>query len=121
MNNVGELYLRKGLLDYASVVFKMATEAAPEITHYFYNLGITYSEIGMRKQAEKALADGWERDPGDFECASELAQMQFTMKKFIAASLTLETFIELNPDHRRVPELRARLTMLKRKMAEGNG
>ena len=118
LNNVGELYLRKGLLDYASMVFKMATEAAPENTHYFYNLGITYSEIGMRKQAEEALAAGWQLDPCDFECASELAQVQFTLKKYAAAAQTLESFLELNPDFRRGPELRARVTMLKRKIEQ---
>lgn len=113
-NNVGELYRRKGLLDYAAMVFKMATEIAPEFSHYFYNLGITYFEIGMYPQAEEAFTKAGVLDPKDYEYATELAQVQFTQKKFEAAANTLERFLKDQPEHDRAPETRARLAMLRR-------
>jgi Flp pilus assembly protein TadD len=113
-NNVGELYRRKGQLDYAAMVFKMATEIAPTLPHYFYNLGITYFEIGMYPQSEQAFAKAFELDRGDHEYATELAQVQFTQKKFEAAAGTLETWIKDHPDSEKTPETRARLAMLKR-------
>jgi len=113
-NNVGELYRRKGLLDYAAMVFKMATEIAPTLPHYFYNLGITYFEIGMYGQAEDAFAQAAKLDPKDFEYVTELAQAQFTQKKYDAAAETLERFNAAHPDHERAPETRARLAMLRR-------
>lgn len=113
-NNVGELYRRKGLLDYAAMVFKMATEIAPSLPHYHYNLGITYFEIGMFAQAEAAFAAALKLDSKDYEYATELAQVQFTQKKYDAAAATLEKYIQDVPDHDRAPETRARLAMLKR-------
>ena len=117
-NNIGELYRRKGLLDYAAMVFKMATEIEPNLSHYFYNLGITYTEIGMHAQAEGALSSACKLDSKDFEYASELAQAQFTLKKYDAAAGTLEKFLEARPDHPRCAELKARTTMLKRLMEQ---
>ena len=113
-NNIGELYRRKGLLDYAAMVFKMATEIEPGLSHYFYNLGITYTEIGMHPQAEEALSNACKLDSKDFDYASELAQAQFTLKKYEAAAGTLGKFLEVRPDHPRCAELKARVTMLKR-------
>jgi len=63
-NNVGELYRRKGLLDYAAMVFKMATEIEPR-SRITLHLGITYFEIGMDSQPgrfTKAVA----LDPNDY-------------------------------------------------------
>ncbi len=116
-NNVGELYRRKGLLDYASMVFKMATEIDDKIPHYFYNLGLTYNEIGMFPQSEAALRQAAKLDPDDYEYAVDLAQVQFTLKKFEDAASSLEVFHVAHPDHERAPETKAKLTMLKR-MAE---
>ncbi len=113
-NNIGELYRRKGLLDYAAMVFKMATEIEPGLSHYFYNLGITYTEIGMHSQAEDALGSALQLDSKDFDYASELAQSQFTLKKYDAAAETLTKFTEARPDHPRCAELKARINMLKR-------
>jgi tetratricopeptide (TPR) repeat protein len=117
-NNIGELYRRKGLLDYAAMVFKMATELDANHPHYFYNLGITYFEIGMLPQAEDALAQAHKMEPADFEFASELAQVQFNRKRFDEALKTLSTFVGAAPDHDRVPEIQARLGMLKRRAEE---
>jgi Flp pilus assembly protein TadD len=113
-NNVGELYRRKGLLDYAAMVFKMATEIEPKLPHYFYNLGITYFEIGMYAQAEDAFGHAAKLDPNDFEYATELAQVQFTQKKYEAAAETMARFNDAHPEHERAPETRARLAMLRR-------
>ena len=113
-NNVGELYRRKGLLDYAAMVFKMATEIAPTLPHYHYNLGITYFEIGMYAQSEEAFATAFKLDPKDGEYATELAQVQFTQKKYDAAAATLEQWIKTHADDDRTPEMRARVAMLKR-------
>lgn len=120
-NNVGELYRRKGLLDYASMVFKMATELQPENAMYFYNLGLTYSDIGMLSQAEKALARCVELDPANFDSANELAQIRFQLLDLNGALKVLEDFTARCPDHERVPELDARLKLLRRRIEEAGG
>jgi tetratricopeptide (TPR) repeat protein len=117
-NNIGELYRRKGMLDYAAMVFKMATELQPKQAHYRYNLGITYLEIGMLPQAEKALTASFELDESDIDIATELAQVQFHREKYDDATRTLTRFLEVQKEHDREPEIRARLTMLKRKKEE---
>ncbi len=118
LNNVGELYLRKGLLDYAVMVFRMATEVEPTQVQYFYNLGITCAEIGLRPQAEEALATACRLDPADFGAASELSQVRFNLKKYKEALEGLSEFLKTNPDHRRSVELKARIKMLQRKVEE---
>jgi tetratricopeptide (TPR) repeat protein len=118
-NNIGELYRRKGLLDYAAMVFKMATEIDATHAHYFYNLGITYFEIGMLAQAEQAFLRAAELDPDDFDYVNELAQTRFNLKKFGEAGQVLEVFLSSHPDHDRGPEIRARLNMLQRKHGPG--
>ena len=115
-NNVGELYRRKGLLDYAAMVFKMATEIEPSVSHYFYNLGITYFEIGMYAQAEDAFTRAVALDPGDYEFATELAQVQFTQKNYEAALATLSRFHDAHPQHPRAAETGARVLQLRRRL-----
>jgi tetratricopeptide (TPR) repeat protein len=117
-NNVGELYRRKGLLDYATMVFKMATEIAPELGPYFYNLGLTYMDIGMKTQAEEAFRRAHELEPDNFETASDLAQLLFTNENLRGSLDVLTNFLSRAPDHDRAPEIRARITMLKRNMGD---
>lgn len=117
-NNVGELYRQKGQLDYAAMVFQMATEIDTTNAPYFYNLGLTYNDMGMRPQAEAALARAWELDPTDWDTMSELSQARFYRKDFTGALAPLESFLARHPDHDRIPELRARMQMLKRKQEE---
>lgn len=117
-NNIGELYRRKGLLDYATMVFKMASELQPDNPLYFYNLGLTYADIGMKPQADAALARAVELDPGNFDAASELAQLRFTAAQYPQALEVMEKFMAAAPDHERAPEIRARMTLLRRRMQE---
>jgi tetratricopeptide (TPR) repeat protein len=117
-NNIGELYRRKGLLDYAAMVFKMATEIDATHAHYFYNLGITYFDIGMLPQAEEALAQAHAKEPGDFDYASDLAQVRYNLKKFDAAVQAVMEFLKAAPEHDRAIEMKARLKMLVRRAEE---
>src|SRR5205814_10507755 len=98
------------------MIFKMAGEIDPTQAHYFYNPGITYFEIGMYGQAEEAFSSALTLDPNDYEYATELAQVQFTQRKYEAAAGTLEKFVASHPDHERAAETGARLAMLKRRV-----
>src|SRR4030095_2245216 len=101
-----------------AMVFKMATEIDPKISHYFYNLGITYFEIGMYSQAEAAFASAVALDGNDYEYATELAQVQFTQKNYEGALTTLSKFHEAHPDHSRAAETGARVQMLRRRLEQ---
>jgi tetratricopeptide (TPR) repeat protein len=98
------------------MVFKMATEIEPKISHYFYNLGITYFEIGMYSQAEEAFTRAVTLDGNDYEYATELAQVQFTQKNYEGALNTLSKFHEAHPEHARAAETGARVQMLRRRL-----
>jgi tetratricopeptide (TPR) repeat protein len=117
-NNIGELYRRKGQLDYAVMVFKMATEMEGAEPHYFYNLGLAYGDVGMHQQSEGSLRKAHEMSPAEFDFASELSQVQFTLNKLEDSIRTLNEFLAVAPGHERRAEAEAKLKLLERRKTE---
>ncbi|MBI5677246.1 MAG: tetratricopeptide repeat protein [Planctomycetes bacterium] len=52
-NEVGDLYLRKGMYDEAMEEYKKAIEADPGYAIAHFNLSIVYEKIGMKEEANE--------------------------------------------------------------------
>lgn len=55
-NEIGDLYLRKGMYDDAVVEYKKAITADPNCAIAYFNLSIAYDKKGMKREAEEAYA-----------------------------------------------------------------
>ncbi|MBI2470852.1 MAG: PDZ domain-containing protein [Planctomycetes bacterium] len=55
-NEVGDLYLRKGMYDEAMVEYKKAIEADPGCAIAHFNLSIVYDKKGMKEEADEEYA-----------------------------------------------------------------
>lgn len=55
-NEIGDLYLRKGMYDDAVAEYKKAIEADPNCAIAYFNLSIAYDKKGMKREAGEAYA-----------------------------------------------------------------
>jgi tetratricopeptide (TPR) repeat protein len=118
-NNLGELQRRQGHLAEAAEAFQRAL-SIDEKPQYLYNIGITRVEMGDLEGAEQALGRAFELAPGDFDTATELATVQFNLKKLAAARRTLEGFLKKKPDHPRARETQTRLKAIARQAEQSS-
>lgn len=63
-NEVGDLYLRKGMYDEAMEEYRKAVEANPNNAIAHFNLSIVYSKKGMKEEADEEFATYKKLRPG---------------------------------------------------------
>ncbi len=117
-NNLGNALRRKGLLDEAFQSYKKAVRLDPERALYHYNLGVTCCDIGFYEAAVIELELAADLDPSFAEALYDLGNVYYLRDELPKALIQFEKFLVKSPDGERVPEVMAKIRMLKRKMEE---
>ncbi len=117
-NNLGNALRRKGLLDEAFGSYKKAVRLDPERALYHYNLGVTCCDIGFYEAAVIELELAADLDPSFAEALYDLGNVYYLKDDLPKALIQFEKFLVKSPDNERVPEVMAKIRMLKRKVEE---
>lgn len=117
-NGLGNALRKKGHLVEAFQCYKKAVRLEPRQALYHHNLGITACDMALYDIAVLELEMAAVADPASSDIRFDLGSAYYLKKDFGQAIRAFETFLELDPDNDRAPEIGAKIKSLRHKLEE---
>ena len=95
----GTSSMRSKKYEEAIECFEKAVELKPEFTEAYYNIGISYIELGKHKDSAKVLKRVIQLDPDNANAYYGLGYAYYSLKKYDDALTAFKHSIELKPDN----------------------